>query len=101
MSDDEIGPALPPGFQTANSSSASDEDDDCVGPALPPGYSNKETDKTTTHNKPKVVGPTLPPGLTPVADSGILLIKNIFFIYCVIIGCSMGFLTYISIEIGV
>ncbi|XP_061081975.1 GPALPP motifs-containing protein 1-like [Conger conger] len=41
MSDDIIGPALPPSFRKS-SNDDSDEEDTLVGPALPPGYSARD-----------------------------------------------------------
>ncbi|XP_006006660.1 GPALPP motifs-containing protein 1 [Latimeria chalumnae] len=60
MSNDIIGPALPPGFKTKE-----DEDsEEVAGPALPPGYklSDDGSDSSDQNEEDGSIGPALPPG---------------------------------------
>lgn len=77
MSDDIIGPALPPGFklqQQSNSDNDSNEISTYAGPILPPDFkiatsdfshSQKisSTDEISSENRRRCIGPVLPAGL--------------------------------------
>nr|XP_015219179.1 PREDICTED: GPALPP motifs-containing protein 1 [Lepisosteus oculatus] len=53
MSDDIIGPALPPGFQDNRKS---DSEEEVAGPALPPGYRPRDSSSSSEDSEPEDAG---------------------------------------------
>ncbi|XP_033759990.1 GPALPP motifs-containing protein 1-like [Pecten maximus] len=75
MSDEEYGPALPPGLlkqnlkdqtfkasENSKDTSSDDDNDNYVGPALPPSLKQKKIKSDQTKSENDYVGPALPPG---------------------------------------
>ena len=62
MSEEVIGPTLPPNWKSKEKSDDNKEDDQCVyGPTLPTGLQKSVSSKASNASTSRVIGPSIPP----------------------------------------